>query len=537
MEKVYIFGHKFPDTDSVTSAIALEYLKRCLGVNAEARVLGEINDETKYILNRANIKAPKYLNNVKLQIRDILYHKDFYLNELSSIEDVHNYMDENNITGVPIVDSNNNFIDIITAKMILKEAFDINNYLYTSYDNILKTLQGIPVLRFDDEIRGEVNAVSYKSTTFIETFEFSNEDVLIVGDRHSIIEAAIKNKVKLIIMTGDSDIKEEHLKMAEENKVNVIKTKYNTFKTVKKIMFSNYIKNMSTGNRPITLLETDYYDDFLEESKSLGFNNYPIVDKNGKCKGLLRLTDIRNRKRKKVILVDHNEVSQSVDGLNEAEILEVIDHHKIGDISTNSPINFRNMTVGSSNTIVYKLYRESRIEISKDIATIMLGGIISDTLALTSPTTTDYDKEVVEKLEEISGLNYKEFATDIFNASSNIDNKTEMELIKTDIKTFNTGTKSFKVSQIIMMNAERLLRNIDNYVVALNALKSETDNEFILLLVTDVLKNGSYIIFDNNQSTVNILSRAFDEIVYEGLFLEGVVSRKKQVIPLIMENE
>ncbi len=537
MDKVYIFGHKFPDTDSVTSAIALEYLKRSLGVYAEARVLGEINDETKYILDRFNIKTPKYLNNVKLQIRDIIYHKDFYLNELLSIEDVHDYMVENNITGVPIVDSENNFLDIITAKMILKETFDTDNYLYTSYDNILKSLQASSVLRFDEEIKGVVNAVTYKSTTFIETFEFTNEDILIVGDRHSIIEAAVKNKVKLIILTEDSNIKEEHLNLAKENKVNIIKTKFNSFKTIKKIMFSNYIKKISNGNRPITLLETDYYDDFLEESKTLGYNNYPIVDKNGKCKGLLRLTDIRNRKRKKVILVDHNEISQSVDGLEEAEILEVIDHHKIGDISTNNPINFRNMTVGSSNTIVYKLYRESRIEIPRDIASIMLGGIISDTLALTSPTTTDYDKEVVEKLEEISGLNYKEFATDIFNASSNIDNKTPIELIKTDIKTFNVGIKSFKVSQIIMMNADKLLKDKDNYISALNDLKNASEASFVLLLVTDVLKNGSYIFFDNNQSTINILSRSFDVNVYEGLFLEDIVSRKKQVIPLIMENE
>ena len=537
MDKVYIFGHKFPDTDAVTSAIALEYLKRCLGVNAEARVLGEINDETKYILDRFNIKTPKYLNNVKLQIKDILYHKDFYLNELSSIEDVHNYMDENNITGVPIVDENNYFLDIITAKMILNESFDTSNYLYTSYDNILRTLQALEILRFDNEIKGIVNAVTYKSTTFIETFNFTNEDILIVGDRHSIIEAAVKNGVKLIILTEDSELKEEHLKMAIDNKVNIMKTKFNTFKTVKKVMFSNYIKNISTGNRLITLLENDYYDDFLEESKTFGFNNYPIVDKFGKCKGLLRLTDIRNRKRKKVILIDHNETSQSVDGLNEAEILEVIDHHKIGNISTNNPINFRNMTVGSSNTIVYKLYHESRIDIPKDIASIMLGGIISDTLALTSPTTTEFDKEVVEKLEIISGLDYKEYATDIFNASSNIDSKTEMELIKTDIKTFNIGTKTFKVSQIIIMNAEKILRRKDKFIESLDKIKEESKNEFVLLLITDILKNGSYILYNNSQTAENILSRAFDKKIEEGLFLNEVVSRKKQVIPFIMENE
>jgi manganese-dependent inorganic pyrophosphatase len=446
-------------------------------------------------------------------------------------------MEENNITGVPIIDKKNKFKDIITAKMILKASFDTDNYLYSSYDNILKTLNAEEVLRFNDEIKGHVNAITYKSTTFIENFNFTDEDILIVGDRHSIIEAAVKNKVELIILTEDSDIKEEHIKIAKENHVNIIKTKYNSFKTIKKIMFSNYIKNIFTGDRPFTLQETDYYDDFVEESKKLGYNNYPIVDKDGICKGLLRLTDVRNKKKKKVILVDHNEIRQSVEGLDEAEILEVIDHHKIGDISTNNPINFRNMTVGSTNTIVYTLFQEARVEIPKDIASIMLGGIISDTLALTSPTTTSTDIEVVKKLEKISGLNYKEYAQDIFNAGSNIENKPEIELIKTDIKQFNNGNKTFRVSQIIIIDASKVLERKDKFIEALNKIKEEKNDEFVLLMVTDILKNGSHLLYSDDQVTRNVISRTFDITASEGMFLEGMVSRKKQIIPLIMEND
>ncbi len=537
MDKVYIFGHKFPDTDSVTSAIALEYLKRCMGFFAEARVLGELNDETKYILDRFNIKHPRYLSSVKLQIRDIIYHKNLFLGENVSIEDVHNYMEKNNITGVPLVDGDNKFKDLITAKMILKASFDTDNYLFTSYDNILKTLNAEEVLRFNDEIEGHVNVVTYRSTTFIENFNFTNEDILIVGDRHSIIETAIKKKVKLIILTEDSVIKDEHLKIAKDNKVNIMKTKYNSFKTIKKIMFSNYIKNISIGNRPFTLQETDYYDSFLEESKKLGYNNYPIVDKDGICKGLLRLTDIKNKKKKKVILVDHNEIRQSVEGLDEAEILEVIDHHKIGDISTNNPINFRNMTVGSTNTIVYRLFHEARVEIPKDIASIMLGGIISDTLALTSPTTTPTDEEVVLKLEKISGLKYKEYAQDIFNAGSNIENKSEIELIKSDIKQFNNGKRTFRVSQVIIIDASKILNHQEDFIEALNKIREEKDDEFVLLMITDILKNGSYLLFSENSITRNIISRTFDMTANQGMFLDGMVSRKKQIIPLIMENE
>lgn len=538
MEKVYIFGHRNPDTDSVTSAIALEYLKKSLGIYAEARILSEINDETKYVLDRFNVRHPKYLNDVKLQIRDIIYHKDLFQLDTSSIEDIYDYMNQNNTTGVPIIDKNKKFINIVTAKMMLREFFksDENN-LHTSYNNILKSLLGKEVLRFDDEICGHITAVSYKSTTFIENFNFSSDDILIVGDRHSIIEAAVIKKVKLLVITGNSAIKEEHINIAKKSCVNIIKTPFNTFKTVKKILLSNYIKNLKTDNRPYTVLENDYYDDFIEDTAKLGFNNYPVIDKNNVCKGLIRITDINKKNRKKVILVDHNESEQSVIGLEEAEILEVIDHHKIGDISTNNPINFRNMAVGSTNTIIYYLFKENRVEIPKTIASLMLAGIVSDTLALTSPTTTEKDKEVVFRLEEISGLKYKTFANEIFSSSINLEKKSEYDLITIDIKSFQNNGKSFKVSQIITMNIDSILKRKDRIIEELNKFKEITHSDFVILMITDIIKNGSYILYDNTPLTYNVLQRAFNEDIYEGMYLENIVSRKKQVIPLLMEIE
>lgn len=538
MDKTFIFGHRTPDTDSVTSAIALEYLKKSLGVYAEARVLGEINDETKFVLDRFNIKYPKYLNDVKLQIKDIIYHKDLYIDEDASIEDTYHYMNDNNTTGVPLVNKLKKFTDIITAKVILKEVFrEDNDFLYTSYGNLLKTLSGTEVLRFDNEIRGNVTAVSYKSTTFLETFSFTSNDILIVGDRHSIIEAAVMKGVKLLVITGNGLVKDEHIEIAKKNMVNIIRTPLSTFKTVKKISLSNYVKTLCTGERPYTVLENDYYDDFLEKTNSLGFNNYPVVDKRNICKGLIRITDINKKNRKKVILVDHNESEQSAIGLDEAEILEVIDHHKIGDISTNNPINFRNMAVGSTNTIVYHLYKENRVEIPKDMASIMLSGIISDTLALTSPTTTDKDKEVVEELEKISELNYQDFSKELFNSSANFDKKSELELITIDVKTFHNNGHTFKVSQIITMGAQKLLERKDSIVKELNKYKISTKSDFVILMITDILTNGSYILYDQSILTFNILQRAFNQNIYEGLYLDEVVSRKKQIIPLIMEVE
>ena len=536
MEKVYIFGHRNPDTDSVTSAIAMEYLKKSLGIYAEARILGELNDETKFVLDKFNIKYPKYLNDVKLQIKDIKYHKDLYQDNLSSIEDLYHYMNINNVTGVPIVNSNKKFEFIITAKMLLKEIFNMNsNLLDTSYDNILETLKGSSFLRFDEEIKGKITAVSYKSTTFIETFDFLQDDILIVGDRHSIIEAAVTKKIKLLIITGNGLIKDEHIKIARNNKVNIIKTPFDTFTAVRKILLSNYVKKLYTGERAYTISENDYYDDFVEKTTELGFNNYPVVDKKGICKGLIRITDLNKKKKKKVILVDHNESEQSVIGLEEAEILEVIDHHKIGDISTNNPINFRNMAVGSTNTIIYYLYKENRVDIPKDIASLMLAGILSDTLALTSPTTTQKDKVVVEVLEQISGLDYKDFSKEMFNSSLNFDKKTEYDLLTMDVKTFNNGSRSFKVSQIITMNVSGLLERKSRFIEEINKFKEFSKCDYVILMITDILTNGTYLLFDSNDLTYNILQRTLDVNVFQGVYLDGVVSRKKQIIPLLME--
>ena len=249
-EKLYIFGHKSPDTDSITSAIALAYLKRNLGYDANAYALGELNKETKFVLDYFNVKYPRYLNDVKLQMKDINYHKNYFINKHASIQEAYAYMTDHNITGIPIVDDHNKFIGLITAKTVAK--FLINgdyNKLKTSYENLLKTLDGIKITKFDEEIEGNIIAAAYRSTTFMETVNLTNNDILIVGDRHSIIEAAVNSKVKLLVVVGEHDIKEEHLNIARENKVNIIRTKLDTFTTAKKINLASYVETRNTDDR------------------------------------------------------------------------------------------------------------------------------------------------------------------------------------------------------------------------------------------------------------------------------------------------
>ena len=534
-DKIYIFGHKNPDTDSVTSAIALANLKKELGFNAEAYVLGEINQETKYVLNYFNFKTPKYLNDVKLQMKDLNYHKNYFINKHASILEAYTYMTDHNITGIPVVDDNNKFLSLITAKVIAK--FLINgdhNNLKTSYDNILKTLDGIKITQFDNEIEGNILAASYRSTTFMELVNLTHEDILIVGDRHSIIENAVESGVKLIIIVGEMNIKEKHLEVAIKNRVNIIRTKYDTFTTARRIGLASYVQNLITEDRMFTLDQNDYYDDFLISSARLKYNNYPIIDKNNVCKGLIRITDISEKNRKKVILVDHNETDQSVIGLDEAEVLEVVDHHKIGDISTKNPIDFRNMSVGSTNTIVYKLYRENGIEIPKNIAGIMLAGILSDTLILTSPTTTYVDKEVVNELTKIAEVNYQEFAMDMFKAGTSLKGLSKNEIINTDLKIFHADEYSFAVAQILTLDYEDILKEKEEYVKIIEEIKENKDLNFVILSITDIIKNGSYILF--TESSKKYIEAAFSiQNIEQGYYMENVVSRKKQIVPYLME--
>lgn len=532
---VYIFGHKKPDTDSVTSAIALSYLKNQLGVSSEPRVLGSINKETKFVLDYFSISEPKYLDDVKLQIKDIKYYKGCFLNGKSSINKAYKYMLEKNITGVPLVDDDNNFKGLLTTKMIGKELISGNfNSLNASYDNLLEVLNAEEILRFDEDIKGDIIAASYRSTTFLNTSILNSNTVMIVGDRHSLIEEAVNSKIKLIIIVGNKEIKEEHISIARENKVNIIKTSYDTYTTAKLINLANYSKNLLENVRNVSFTENDFYTEFKEKCLKLGYNNYPILDNDNKCIGLIRLTDINEIRKKQVILVDHNEFSQSVEGLDEAEILEVVDHHKIGTITTTMPINFRNMAVGCTNTIIYSMFNEANIEIPKHIAGIMLSGILSDTLKFTSPTTTEYDKYVGFRLAHLAEVDIDEYSKAMFKAGGDLEGKSITEIISSDLKVFEEDYKKIAISQITLLDTEDILKQQEDYIKTINELKKSREYDMLVVSIVDILKNGSYMYFDNESE--NKMKEAFDDIDFkQGTFVLGCVSRKKQIVPKILK--
>ncbi len=537
MEKTFIFGHHNPDTDSVCSAIALSYYKNKLGFNTEPRILDEINKETEYVLNYFDVSEPAYLDNVKLQIKDIDYHRDFFMKETDSIKKVYDFLLKKSITGLPIVNDKQEFVGLITLKMILNRLFGGNlRKLNTSYDNILEVLNAREVLRFDDKVKGEVLVGGYRSMIFVNEIELSSNDILVTSNRPMIINYAINEGIKNIVVVGPQELDEECYENAKENKVNIFRTEYDTFYTIKLISLANFAKCFCDTKRVTCFKEDDYYNDFVDISKKLKYNNYPVIDDDNKCLGLLRLTDLDNVNRKKVILVDHNESGQSVMGLRQAEIVEIVDHHKIGDLTTNNPINFRNMAVGSTNTIIYQLFKEKNMEIPKDIAGFMLAGILSDTLILKSPTTTEYDRYAVKELTKIADVDYEKFGIDMFKAGTSLKGKTKEEIINTDIKSFNFDDETrYAVSQIFTLDIDSIMKDIDSYIKLIESMKEKGDYKFIVVAITDILKKGSYFIFTESGKEIMKAGYAMPDIV-EGMYIDGQVSRKKQIVPALING-
>ena len=533
-DKVYVFGHRNPDTDSVTAAISLAYLKRKLGMEAEARVLSAINLESKYALNYFNVSEPMFLNDVKIKVSDLDFTKNYSVTEEDSVNDAYERMVEAGISKIPVIDDAKKLLGIVTMKDIAHEQFSDNiDLVKTTYDNILETIDGEEVLRFEDNIEGNLLVASYKSTTIKESITFNNSHILMVGDRHSIIEYAIECGVKLLIITGPNTIKEEHLELARKNKVNIINTKYNTIMAARRINLANNISTLSYNKNVLCINEHENVSDFMSIANKTRYSYYPVINENDECVGILRLSDVDYNNRQKVILVDHNNYEQSAIGLDEAEILEIVDHHNIGSIGTNMPINFRNMPVGSTNTILYILYRENNVKIPKDIAGLMLSGILSDTLILSSPTTTDLDKEAVDALSKIAGVDYKEYGLDMLKAGSSLKGKTREEVLYTDYKNYPVGDKKIGLGQLSTTNPDEILEVIDEYVELVNEVADANDYYLVCLFVTDIINKGSYVIYSRRAE--DILRRVYkNEELTQGTFLEGVVSRKKQILPGIM---
>lgn len=530
---IFIFGHKNPDTDSVNSAIALSYLKNRLGVNSAPYILGSLNKETRYILDYFKISYPAFLKNVKTQIKDINYEQAEGVTPDSSILNAYKLMESNNLKTLPVLDCNKKLLGLVTMHDIAMELIksDYCN-LDTSFANIAHDLEGEIVVANGENVQGKISVIAYYYKTIAG--ELAQNDIIIVGDRYDIIEHAINSKVKLIIITGNNKLPSRYINLAHSLNVAIISVKVDTYTASKLINQCNKVSSIMKTKDLVRFNENDYLEDIKEEMVTTNFRNYPVLNNEQHFLGFIKRKHLLNPGKKKVILVDHNEYSQSAEGLHESEILEIVDHHKLGDISTSIPISFRNLPVGSTCTIVYKLFEEYDISIPQEIAGVLLAGIISDTLFFKSPTTTEQDKKAVENLNSKLGLDLAKFAMDMFKAGTSLEGYSIEEIFFKDFKEFTLDGQKTGMSQVFTLDIDEVFNRKDDFLNFISEVHSNKNYYLTLLLVTDILKEGSYLLYKCNNT--NIISTAFQISNEQGVFVEALVSRKKQVVPKVIET-
>ncbi len=533
---IHIFGHKNPDTDSICSAIALAELKNLQGRNSKAYKLGPLNKESVFVLEHFGVEEPPLLEDVKTQIKDVPYAKSEGVAAEESIGEIFNKMHRNSQRSLAVVDEQGYLTGLVTMHDIAMNMIHGDIYhLDTSLRHLKTLLKGEELTPCAQRYKGKIAVAAYYTTNEKLLSILTPDRILIVGDRHEVIESAIENNVPLILLSGGHGLPEYICEKAASKDTGILSCEFDTYTISKILTQCNEIGSIARTKNLKMFREEDLLEVAEEVMKNTNFSMYPVVDKDGKYLGLMARRHVLLSSGKEVILVDHNESSQSASGIKQAKISEVVDHHRIGNLLTNEPIFFRNEPVGSTCTIVERLYREAGIEPEKRIKGLLLSGILSDTLNLLSPTTTLRDREAIERLECVVE-NRGEYAKKMFTVGSHIDASEPMEkLLRQDFKRFDVSGKSLGISQIYTMDRDSMLTREKEI---LKTLKENTikDEEILssMLVITDILEQGSYIYAYSQEKS--FLLRTFGDDFEQGQFLPGVISRKKQIVPVIMQK-
>ena len=540
-EKVYVIGHKNPDTDSICSAIAYADLRqKVTGQVHEAKRAGHVNDETAYVLDRFGVEAPKLLTDVRLQVRDLDIHEMPGLKPNASIRDTWERMRQEQAKTLPIV-KDDELVGVVSTGDIAKSYMDVYDSeilskARTQYRNIVKTLDGTMITGNEHGyfMRGKV-AIGASSPNLMEEF-IEKDDLVILGDREEAQACAVNIDASCMVICKDAEVSPKLIQKAKEQSIVIIQTPYDTFTTARLINQSIPVKFYMTSG-PLTMFRmNDYVDDIKDIMAKKRFRDFPILDRHGRFKGFISRRRFLGASKKKVILVDHNERSQAVDGIEEAEIIEIIDHHRLGDIETVSPITFRNQPVGCTATIINQMYEENEIEVPREIAGILCGAIISDTLLFRSPTCTPLDERTAKKLAKISDIDLEQMAQEMFNAGSNLKGKSAEDICFQDFKQFTVNDTIFGVGQITSMSKEELAAIRDMMTEHLPKVLEAHNLNMIYFMLTDILAESTELLCVGTGARGIALS-AFDlPDNAKSLILKGVVSRKKQLIPVLVET-
>lgn len=537
-DTVYITGHKNPDSDSICAALAYAEYKNKTGSDHYVPVrLGEINRETYFILAYFGVEPPEYIEDVRLQISDLNIDKIAPISSEITLKMAWNIMRMNNVKSIPVVDENETLNGIVSVSNVTESYMDVwDNMILgkskVTVNNLLDTLTG-QLLHLDKDRKhfyGKIYALSASPDEVNKTIE--EGDIVITGNRRESLEGAVERKVSLIIITGSGDMDEDLLERAKENRVTVINTPYDTYTTSRLISQSVPVSYVMTKENIMYFSADDYIGDIRNTMAETRFRSYPVVSEENKVVGTISRFHLISGKKKKVILVDHNEKGQSVKGLNEAEILEIIDHHRVADVATSTPIFFRNEPVGSTSTIVANIFFENGIRPSKKTAGLLAAAIISDTLLFKSPTSTNVDRLVLQRLSQIADIDVEEFALEMFKYGTSLAGKSPQEILKQDFKVFTYDSSKIGVSQVYTMDSDTIDELKGTIIETMEEMTEHEGFDLQLLIVTDIYKEGSELIAVGKQK--DVINKAFDVQMKENsVYIPGILSRKKQVIPPI----
>ncbi|EYE88389.1 inorganic pyrophosphatase [Fervidicella metallireducens AeB] len=532
---IYITGHRNPDSDSICSALAYADLKKKLGYNAIAARLGEISRETEFILDYFNLKKPEYLPTVKIQVCDLEMDNVEHVYPHTSIKEAWTIMNKGNYKTLPVVDSHKKLLGVVSLTDITFKYMDTQdvNVIATSktpLKNIIETLNAKILCGSEEDFKtsGKVIIAALK---YEQMKSYVNVgDIVIIGNRTDSQVTAIEQGANLLIVTGGCDVEENVLKLCKEKKCIVISTPNDTFTTARLINQSIPLNYVMTSNDIIKFELDDLADEAKEVMTKTRHSSYPVVDTNNHIKGFISRYHLITQKKKKVILMDHNETAQSVHGIEDAEVIEIIDHHRVADVQTSKPIYFRNEPVGSTSTIVANMFFENGLTPEKGIAGALLGAIISDTLKFKSPTCTNVDKVTAEKLASIAEVDIDTFAYEMFKAGTSLKGKTPEEIFYQDYKDFNLGEYKIGVGQVNTMDPSSIEETKSDLLAFMNNVCKTGNYNLVIIMVTDIVNEGSELLFVGENK--ELISKAFNvELGENSVYLPGVVSRKKQIIP------
>ena len=542
-ERIFVIGHKNPDTDSIYSAIAYADIKNRTSqkVKYVAKRAGQINEETEYVLNRFGMQPPGYLSNIGTQVKDMDIRMSPEADKSMSLKNAWDLMMEKSIVSLPIRDREGQLEGLITIGDIAKTYMDTtDSYLLsrakTQYKRIAETIGGT-VIEGNEHgyfVNGKV-MVGTANPEMLKAY-VEEDDLIIMGDREEDHLQAIAQNVSCIIVGMGIEVTEKVIKLAHERQIIIIRSPYDTFTIARLINQSIPVKYIMKTDNLVTFSTEDFTDDIQNEMIKHRHRAFPVINKKGKCIGTISRRNFLDMHKKKVALVDHNEKDQAVDNIEKAEIMEIIDHHKLGSLETMTPISFRNQPVGCTATILYEMYGEQKLEISPTIAGLLCAAIISDTLMFRSPTCTLSDKMAAGALALIAGIDIEKFAREMFKAGSNLKDKSPEEIFYQDYKKFIAeGDINFGVGQISSMDTDELAVIKERLVPFMVSECGRHGVTRVYFMLTNIIEESTELLYygDGSEEMAKI---AFHMDPVDGAFdLKGVVSRKKQLIPALME--